>query len=71
MIAQNQIDEAKVSVWLNKAADQDKDLSNGGQFIFGGIDNSLFKGTSYLLPTRGRQLVSRTQTHLSSRCFLQ
>ncbi|KAG0362262.1 hypothetical protein BG005_006248 [Podila minutissima] len=50
MIAQNQIDEAKVSVWLNKAADQDKDLSNGGQFIFGGVDDSLFRGEITYLP---------------------
>ncbi|KAG0093677.1 hypothetical protein BGZ92_003579 [Podila epicladia] len=50
MIAQNQIDEAKVSVWLNKAADQDRDLSNGGQFIFGGVDNSLFRGEITYLP---------------------
>ncbi|KAF9412514.1 hypothetical protein BGZ94_001014, partial [Podila epigama] len=42
MVAQNQIDQAIVSVWLNKASEQDADLSNGGKFIFGGVDPSLY-----------------------------
>jgi gastricsin/saccharopepsin/pepsin A len=42
MILQNQIDQPIVSVWLNKAVDQDAGLSNGGQFIFGGVDPSLY-----------------------------
>ncbi|KAF8946308.1 hypothetical protein BGZ47_000854 [Haplosporangium gracile] len=42
MILQNQIDQPIVSVWLNKASDQDAGLSNGGQFIFGGVDPSLY-----------------------------
>ncbi|CAO3565305.1 unnamed protein product [Mortierella alpina] len=44
MMLQGQLDEPVVSVWLNKASDQDKSLSNGGQFIFGGVDDSLFLG---------------------------
>ncbi|KAG0338794.1 hypothetical protein BG004_007085, partial [Podila humilis] len=50
MVAQNQIDEAIVSVWLNKASEQDKDLSNGGQFIFGGVDPSLYERPITYLP---------------------
>ncbi|KAG0214074.1 hypothetical protein BGX33_002505 [Mortierella sp. NVP41] len=45
MMLQNQIDQAIVSVWLNKAADQDATLSNGGEFIFGGVDPSLYTGS--------------------------
>ncbi|KAF9571419.1 Leucine aminopeptidase 1 [Mortierella alpina] len=44
MMLQGQLDEPVVSVWLNKASNQDKSLSNGGQFIFGGVDGSLFEG---------------------------
>ncbi|KAF9900629.1 hypothetical protein EC991_007075, partial [Linnemannia zychae] len=43
MIQQNLIDQAIVSVWLNKAEDQDASLSYGGQFIFGGVDPSLYR----------------------------
>lgn len=44
MLFQNQIDQPYVSVWLNKASEQDVKLSNGGEFIFGGVDPSLFTG---------------------------
>ncbi|KAF9125403.1 Leucine aminopeptidase 1, partial [Mortierella sp. 14UC] len=50
MILQNQIDQPIVSVWLNKAVDQDAGLSNGGQFIFGGVDPSLYTGPITYLP---------------------
>ncbi|KAF9125407.1 hypothetical protein BGW39_007419 [Mortierella sp. 14UC] len=50
MILQNQIDQAIVSVWLNKAEDQDKSLSYGGQFIFGGVDPSLYTGPITYVP---------------------
>ncbi|KAG0209054.1 hypothetical protein BGX28_000154 [Mortierella sp. GBA30] len=50
MVVQGQLDEPVVSVWLNKASDQDKSLSNGGQFIFGGIDQSLYTGSITFLP---------------------
>ncbi|KAF9958071.1 hypothetical protein BGZ72_000936 [Mortierella alpina] len=45
MMLQGQLDEPVVSVWLNKASNQDKSLSNGGQFIFGGVDQSLYTGS--------------------------
>ncbi|KAG0204258.1 hypothetical protein BGX28_003753 [Mortierella sp. GBA30] len=45
MLLQNQIDQAIVSVWLNKASDQDSSLSDGGEFIFGGVDPSLYLGS--------------------------
>ncbi|KAF9432318.1 hypothetical protein BGZ76_010971 [Entomortierella beljakovae] len=45
MIANGQIDESIVSVWLNKAVDQDPESTYGGQFIFGGVDDSLFTGS--------------------------
>ncbi|KAF9981943.1 Leucine aminopeptidase 1 [Mortierella antarctica] len=52
MMLQGQLDEPVVSVWLNKASNQDKSLSNGGQFIFGGVDDSLFTGAiTYLQVT--------------------
>ncbi|KAF9426954.1 hypothetical protein BGZ76_002530 [Entomortierella beljakovae] len=44
MIEQNQIEQPIVSVWLNKAAN-DESLSNGGEFIFGGVDPSLYTGS--------------------------
>jgi len=44
LITQGQMDQSVVSVWLNKASDQDASLSNGGEFIFGGIDPSLYTG---------------------------
>ncbi|KAF9932782.1 hypothetical protein FBU30_007289 [Linnemannia zychae] len=50
MVLQNQIDQAVVSVWLNKATDQDASLSNGGEFIFGGVDPSLYTGPITYLP---------------------
>ncbi|KAG0377672.1 hypothetical protein BGX24_005674 [Mortierella sp. AD032] len=50
MIQQNLIDQAVVSVWLNKAEDQDKSLSNGGIFIFGGVDPSLYTGSINYVP---------------------
>ncbi|KAG0276897.1 hypothetical protein BGZ95_006872 [Linnemannia exigua] len=50
MILQNQIDQPIVSVWLNKAVDQDAGLSNGGQFIFGGVDPSLYTGPITYVP---------------------
>ncbi|KAG0378266.1 hypothetical protein BGX24_004325 [Mortierella sp. AD032] len=50
MILQNQIDQPIVSVWLNKAVDQDVGLSNGGQFIFGGVDPSLYTGPITYVP---------------------
>jgi hypothetical protein len=50
MVIQNQIDQAIVSVWLNKASEQDAKLSNGGEFIFGGVDPSLFTGSITYLP---------------------
>ncbi|KAH7028696.1 aspartic peptidase domain-containing protein [Linnemannia elongata] len=50
MILQNQIDQPIVSVWLNKASDQDASLSNGGQFIFGGVDPSLYIGPITYVP---------------------
>ncbi|KAF9902582.1 hypothetical protein BX616_001885 [Lobosporangium transversale] len=50
MLEQNQIDQAIVSVWLNKASDQDASLSDGGQFIFGGVDHSLFTGAITYVP---------------------
>ncbi|KAF9110156.1 hypothetical protein BGX27_006721 [Mortierella sp. AM989] len=50
MFSQGQIDQEIVSVWLNKASDQDADLSNGGVFIFGGIDPSLFIGSITYVP---------------------
>ncbi|KAF9954100.1 hypothetical protein BGZ65_004239, partial [Modicella reniformis] len=50
MILQNQIDQAIVSVWLNKASNQDASLSNGGVFIFGGVDTTLFTGSITYLP---------------------
>ncbi|KAF9585103.1 hypothetical protein BGW38_003884 [Lunasporangiospora selenospora] len=50
MMVQNQIDEQVVSVWLNKAVNQDEDLPNGGEFIFGGVDPSLFTGPITYVP---------------------
>ncbi|KAG0267732.1 hypothetical protein BGZ95_002786 [Linnemannia exigua] len=50
MILQNLVDQAVVSVWLNKAEDQDKSLSNGGVFIFGGVDPSLYTGSITYVP---------------------
>ncbi|KAF9932795.1 hypothetical protein FBU30_007302 [Linnemannia zychae] len=50
MILQNQIDQPIVSVWLNKAIDQDASLSNGGQFLFGGVDPSLYTGPITYVP---------------------
>ncbi|KAF9353874.1 hypothetical protein BGX26_008373 [Mortierella sp. AD094] len=50
MLDQNQIDQQIVSVWLNKAVDQDASLSNGGEFIFGGIDPSLYTGPITYVP---------------------
>lgn len=50
MMLQNQIDQAIVSVWLNKASEQDAKLSKGGQFIFGGVDPSLYTGSITYLP---------------------
>ncbi|KAF9974260.1 hypothetical protein BGZ73_002372 [Actinomortierella ambigua] len=50
MIEQGQIDQPVVSVWLNKAVNQGKDISNGGQFIFGGVNTSLFYGSITYLP---------------------
>ncbi|KAG9061978.1 hypothetical protein KI688_006695 [Linnemannia hyalina] len=50
MMLQNQIDQAIVSVWLNKASEQDAKLSNGGEFIFGGVDPSLYTGSITYLP---------------------
>ncbi|KAF9096332.1 hypothetical protein BGX29_008617 [Mortierella sp. GBA35] len=50
MIHQGQIDQPIVSVWLNKAIDQDASLSNGGQFIFGGVDPSYYTGPITYLP---------------------
>ncbi|KAG0248757.1 hypothetical protein DFQ27_000656, partial [Actinomortierella ambigua] len=50
MIEQGQIDQPVVSVWLNKAANQGKDTSDGGQFIFGGVNTSLFYGSITYLP---------------------
>lgn len=50
MLLQNQIDQAIVSVWLNKASEQDAKLSKGGQFIFGGVDPSLYTGSITYLP---------------------
>ncbi|KAF9574849.1 hypothetical protein BGW38_008282, partial [Lunasporangiospora selenospora] len=44
MLLQNQIDEPIVSVWLNKMENQDPKSLNGGFFIFGGVDPSLFTG---------------------------
>ncbi|KAG0220798.1 hypothetical protein BGX31_010521 [Mortierella sp. GBA43] len=43
MVMQNQIDQAIVSVWLNKASNQDSS-TNGGVFIFGGVDSSRYTG---------------------------
>ncbi|KAG0047733.1 hypothetical protein BGZ83_007251 [Gryganskiella cystojenkinii] len=45
MMDQQQIDQKIVSVWLNKAVNQDASLSNGGEFIFGGVDPSLYTGS--------------------------
>ncbi|KAG0017568.1 hypothetical protein BGZ80_008156 [Entomortierella chlamydospora] len=50
MLDQGQIDQQIVSVWLNKAADQDASLSNGGEFIFGGMDPSLYTGPITYVP---------------------
>lgn len=50
MVLQNQIDQPIVSVWLNKASNQDASLSNGGEFIFGGVDPSLHTGDITYLP---------------------
>ncbi|KAF8936829.1 hypothetical protein BGZ58_003634 [Dissophora ornata] len=50
MVVQNQIDQAIVSVWLNKAVDQDASLSDGGEFIFGGVDPSLYTGSITYVP---------------------
>jgi len=50
MVLQNQIDEPIVSVWLNKASNQDTTLSNGGVFIFGGVDPSLYTGQIHYVP---------------------
>ncbi|KAF9282547.1 hypothetical protein BGZ68_005885 [Mortierella alpina] len=50
MMLQGQLDEPVVSVWLNKASNQDKSLSNGGQFIFGGVDDSLYIGDITYVP---------------------
>ncbi|KAF9112517.1 hypothetical protein BGX27_003237 [Mortierella sp. AM989] len=50
MFAQSQIDQEIVSVWLNKASDQDSSLSEGGQFIFGGVDPSLYTGSITYVP---------------------
>ncbi|KAG0348418.1 hypothetical protein BGZ54_004625, partial [Gamsiella multidivaricata] len=50
MLQQNQIDQAIVSVWLNKASNQDASLSDGGEFIFGGVDPSLYTGSITYVP---------------------
>ncbi|KAK3827876.1 MAG: aspartic peptidase domain-containing protein [Benniella sp.] len=50
MVLQNQIDEPIVSVWLNKASNQDATLSNGGVFTFGGVDPSLYAGQIHYVP---------------------
>ncbi|KAG0322621.1 hypothetical protein BGZ99_003225, partial [Dissophora globulifera] len=50
MFLQNQIDQAIVSVWLNKASNQDSSLSDGGEFIFGGVDPSLYTGSITYVP---------------------
>ncbi|KAI1313038.1 hypothetical protein EDD11_002743 [Mortierella claussenii] len=50
MLEQNQIDQAIVSVWLNKASNQDASLSAGGEFIFGGVDPSLYTGSITYVP---------------------
>ncbi|KAF8946313.1 hypothetical protein BGZ47_000859 [Haplosporangium gracile] len=50
MVLQNQIDQEIVSVWLNKASEQDAELSSGGQFIFGGVDPSRYTGSITYLP---------------------
>ncbi|KAF9954606.1 hypothetical protein BGZ72_004450 [Mortierella alpina] len=50
MLLQSQIDEAIVSVWLNKASNQDTSLSDGGEFIFGGVDPSLYTGSITFVP---------------------
>ena len=50
MMLQNLIDQTIVSVYLNKASEQDASLSNGGEFIFGGIDPSLYTGSITYLP---------------------
>ncbi|KAF9967294.1 hypothetical protein BGZ70_010048 [Mortierella alpina] len=50
MLLQNQIDQAIVSVWLNKASNQDASLSDGGVFIFGGVDPSLYTGSITFVP---------------------
>ncbi|CAO3566993.1 unnamed protein product [Mortierella alpina] len=50
MLLQSQIDQAIVSVWLNKASNQDASLSDGGVFIFGGVDPSLYTGTITFVP---------------------
>ncbi|KAG9322322.1 hypothetical protein KVV02_001614 [Mortierella alpina] len=50
MLLQSQIDQAIVSVWLNKASNQDASLSDGGVFIFGGVDPSLYTGSITFVP---------------------
>ncbi|KAF9352107.1 hypothetical protein BGX26_010018 [Mortierella sp. AD094] len=50
MLSQNQIEQGIVSVWLNKASNQDASLSEGGEFIFGGVDPSLYTGTITYVP---------------------
>ncbi|KAF9185761.1 hypothetical protein BGZ51_002104 [Haplosporangium sp. Z 767] len=50
MMKQEQIDQEIVSVWLNKASNQDEDLSDGGEFIFGGVDPSLYTGPITYVP---------------------
>ncbi|KAF9995510.1 hypothetical protein BGZ79_010802 [Entomortierella chlamydospora] len=50
MLSQNQIEHRIVSVWLNKASNQDASLSDGGEFIFGGVDPSLYTGKITYVP---------------------
>ncbi|KAF9197637.1 hypothetical protein BGZ49_001842 [Haplosporangium sp. Z 27] len=50
MLSQNEIEQGVVSVWLNKASNQDASLSDGGRFIFGGIDESLYTGKITYVP---------------------
>ncbi|KAF9209814.1 1,3-beta-glucanosyltransferase [Haplosporangium sp. Z 27] len=50
MFKQNLIEEQVVSVYLNKAVDQDASLSNGGRFMIGGIDSSYYNGSITYVP---------------------
>ncbi|KAG0242967.1 hypothetical protein BGW41_003132 [Actinomortierella wolfii] len=69
MIEQGQIDQPIVSVWLNKASNQGKDVSDGGQFIFGGMDSSLFNPPiTYLPVTSSREWqVATDKVYLGSK----